>query len=344
MLRFLLFLGVCTPLLTLSAQDGRIELRLPTANDSIYRSAGPEFYQFVDRTFEGQTTTPWEGGQFGFVRDPRRIGGQITYARFHEGLDIKPLQRDAQGEPLDEVLAISPGRVVHVSKTPSHSNYGRYIVIEHDWGQGPFYSLYAHLNASQVEIGDTVQAGHTLGRLGYTGAGIDKRRAHLHIELNLLWSLDFKTWYDKAFSTPNHHGVYNGQNLIGLDLGGLYLARLKNPNLSPASFVRQTEPYFEVAIPGTAKMEIARRYPWLLDTPVPSSPPASWRATFSAYGLPVRIKAGTERVTAPQLTGIPPNQTLPHALNTRGLVTGSGESAQISATGLNLIRLACGLE
>jgi murein DD-endopeptidase MepM/ murein hydrolase activator NlpD len=338
----LLLLGVLLPGL-LAAQVGGFELRLPTENDALFRSAGTEFYQFVDRTFEGQTSTPWEGGQFGFVRDPRRIGSQIAYARFHEGLDIKPLLRDAKGEPLDDVLAIAPGRVVHVSKTASHSNYGRYIVLEHDWGQGPFYSLYAHLNTTQTEIGDTIKIGQPLGRLGYTGAGIDKRRAHLHIELNLLWSTDFKSWYDKGFATPNHHGNYNGQNLIGLDLAGLYLARLKDPALSPATFIRRTEPYFEIAVPSSAKMELVKRYPWLLDAPAPTTPPPSWRITFSSWGLPVRIQPGTESVTRPQLTGIPPAQTLPHALNTRGLITGSGDSAQISAAGLNLVRLACGL-
>ena len=337
-----LLLGLLLPC-ALFAQTGGFELRLPTANDALLREAGPDFYQFVDRTFEGQTSTPWEGGKFGFVRDPRRIGGQIAYARFHEGLDIKPLNRDEKGEPLDDVVAISPGRVVHVSKTASQSNYGRYIVVEHDWGQGPFYSLYAHLNATQAEVGDTVKAGQPLGRLGYTGAGIDKRRAHLHIELNLLWSVHFQTWYDRGFASPNHHGNYNGQNLIGLDLAGLYLARQKDPALSPAAFVRQTEPYFEVAVPGTAEMELVARYPWLLDAPAPAARPPSWRVTFSAWGLPVRIQAGTEAVIQTVLTGIPPAQTLPHSLNTRGLITGSGESAQISAAGLSLVRLACGL-
>jgi len=327
----------------LPAQQPSLQLGLPTANDSLLRSAGPDFYQFVDRSFEGQTTTPWEGGKFGFVRDPRRVSGQIAFARFHEGLDIKPLKRDPKGEPLDDVLAIAPGRIVHTSKTPSHSNYGRYVVIEHNWGEGPFYSLYAHLNSTTVEVGDTIQAGNPLGRLGYTGAGIDKRRAHLHIELNLLWSTAFQAWYDQAFTTPNHHGNYNGQNLIGLDLATLYLARLKDPALTPGTFIKKTDPYFEVAIPGTAEMELARRYPWLLDGSTPATNPPSWRVTFSAWGLPVLIKPGTDSVTAPQLTGIPPNQTLPHSLNTRGLITGSGESAQISAAGLSLLRLACGL-
>lgn len=331
------------PQTLLSQQPTSFELRLPTDNDAILRNAGEDFYQFVDRTFEGQTTTPWEGGKFGFVRDPRRIGGQIGYARFHEGLDIKPTNRDAKGEPLDDVLAISPGRVVHVSKNPSDSNYGRYIVIEHEYGEGPFYSLYAHLNSTKVEIGDTVKSGHNLGRLGYTGSGIDKRRAHLHIELNLIWSTSFQAWYEKGFSSPNKHGNYNGQNLIGLDLAALYLARLKDPSLTPGKFIRNSDPYFEVAVPGSATMELAQRYPWIVDGPPPVSPPPSWRVTFTAWGLPLRIKASADSLTAPQLTGIPPNQTFPHSLNTRGLINGSGESATLSSSGLSLLRLACGL-
>lgn len=336
----ILALGLAT---TLSAQSPSPELRLPTANDALFRGASQDFYQFVDRTFEGATSTPWEGGQFGFVRDPRRLGSQIAFARFHEGLDIKPVRRDSAGEPLDDILAISPGRVVHVAKIPSQSNYGRYIVLEHDWDQSPFYSLYAHLASTSVEVGDFVTAGHPVGRLGYTGAGIDKRRAHLHLEVNLLWSSNFQRWYDSGFASPNHHGIYNGQNLIGLDIAGLYLARRQDSRLTPAQFVRRTSPYFEVAIPGSADLQLVTRYPWLLDGPAPVSPPPSWRVTFSAWGLPVRIKAAEDPVSSPRLTGIPPSQTLPHALNTRGLISGSGDSAQITASGLNFLRLACGL-
>ncbi len=326
----------------LSAAELPPNLRLPTVNDTLFAGDGPAFYQFVDRTFEGEKSTPWEGGQFGFVRDPRRIGSQLAYARFHEGLDIKPVKRDNSGEPLDDVMAISAGRVVHVSKTPSHSNYGRYIVVEHDWGGGPFYSLYAHLNATQVETGEAVQAGHVLGRLGYTGAGIDKRRAHLHAELTMLWSLDFQRWYDTGFATANHHGVYNGQNLIGLDLAALYLDCRREPQLTVSAFVRRTAPYFEVTVPGTAKMEIAARYPWLLDGSRPAGATASWSVTFSAWGLPVRVRAADRQVTAPIVTAIQ-ESPLPHTLNSRGLVTGSGREAKLTPSGMSFIRLACGL-
>ena len=86
-------------------------LLLPTDNRALFAQPA-EFFQFVDRNFEGTQTTPWEGGQFGFVRDPRRLGSRLASARFHEGLDIKPLQRDARGNPQDEVRAIADGVVV----------------------------------------------------------------------------------------------------------------------------------------------------------------------------------------------------------------------------------------
>src|SRR5476649_803954 len=109
-------------------------LLLPTANDALFRGDGEAFYQFVRRDFKGEISFPWEGGQYGFVRDPVETPEGLVYVHFHEGVDIKPLLRDAAGEPLDEIVAIAAGRVVHCSETAGHSNYGRYIVIEHRWG------------------------------------------------------------------------------------------------------------------------------------------------------------------------------------------------------------------
>jgi hypothetical protein len=79
-----------------------------------------------------------------------------------------------------------------------------------------------------------VKAGTTLGILGYTGSGIDQRRAHVHVELNLFLSSRFEAWHAANFATPNHHGVFNGLNLIGLDLQALYLAQQKNPAITAA--------------------------------------------------------------------------------------------------------------
>ena len=100
-----------------------LDLVLPTDNDALF-SGGPAFYQYIERDFKGVKSTPWEGGQYGFVRDPIETSAGIVYTRFHEGIDIKPLRRDARGEPLDEVRAIADGKVVHTNPVPGYSNYG----------------------------------------------------------------------------------------------------------------------------------------------------------------------------------------------------------------------------
>ncbi len=316
------------------------QLQFPTANHALF-DAPAEFFQFVDRDFDGAKTTPWEGGQFGFVRDPRHIGGRIAYARFHEGLDIKPLQRDAKSNPQDEVGTIADGVVAYVAASAGLSNYGRYIVVQHNWGGSPFFSLYAHLASAQVSTGQKVKAGTTLGILGYTGSGIDQRRAHLHVELNLFLSSRFEAWHNANFPTPNHHGLYNGLNLIGLDLQSFYLAQQKNPGLTAASAVRATESSYRVAVPGDAEMEILKNYPWLLDGSRPSGKPASWEVTFSRWGLPLAVKASSTPVAAPFVTWVK-DAGIPHFTHTRGCVTGSGSTGKLTPEGLRFIKLATG--
>src|SRR4030095_13214568 len=82
-----------------------LDLTFPTQNRALLQGDGEGFYMFIDRDFQGEKSTPWEGGQYGFVRDPRVTSGGLVYARFHEGADIKPLQRSSTGEPLDMVTA-----------------------------------------------------------------------------------------------------------------------------------------------------------------------------------------------------------------------------------------------
>ncbi|MGE5208834.1 MAG: hypothetical protein ACM3KL_05820, partial [Alphaproteobacteria bacterium] len=102
---------LCASSTSQAAQNRPLELVLPTDNDALFSGDGPAFYQHIDRDFNGVKSTPWEGGQYGFVRDPKGTSGGLVYTRFHEGIDIRPVHRDANGEPLDEVRAIADGRV-----------------------------------------------------------------------------------------------------------------------------------------------------------------------------------------------------------------------------------------
>src|SRR5256886_2992763 len=220
------------------AQSQVLDLVLPTDNDALFSGDGPAFYQYVERNYKGAKSTPWEGGQYGFVRDPTDTAGGIVYTRFHEGVDIRPLHRDPRGEPLDEVRAIADGKVVHTNLVPGYSNYGKYIGIEHRWYGSNYFSLYGHLNSIAMQPGESVQRGQRIGVMGYTGVGLNQARAHVHLELNLMLSHQFEAWHNAFFKNdPNHNGIYNGINLAGLDIARLYLATHKNPSLTISQFL-----------------------------------------------------------------------------------------------------------
>src|SRR5437899_5899404 len=125
---------------TAMGENQTVDLVLPTDNDALFSGGGAAFYQYVERNYKGVKSTPWEGGQYGFVRDPIDTAAGLAYTRFHEGIDIRPLRYDANGEALDEVRAIADGKVVHTTLVPGYSNYGKYIVIEHCCNGSNYYS------------------------------------------------------------------------------------------------------------------------------------------------------------------------------------------------------------
>ena len=86
-----------------------VDLQLPTENHHLFTGEPEKFYMYVDRIFEGETTKPWEGGSFGFVRTPLRVGKDVVLTKFHEGIDIQPAKRDKAGNPLDLVMSITGG-------------------------------------------------------------------------------------------------------------------------------------------------------------------------------------------------------------------------------------------
>lgn len=323
-----------------SAQEkgGGLDLLLPTANDALYRGDGEAFYQFVDRNFGGVKTTPWEGGQYGFVRDPVETSAGLVYTRFHEGMDIKPLQRDEHGIPLDPVRAIADGTVAYANEVPGYSNYGRYVVIDHAWGGCHYYSLYAHLNVVAVRAGQHVSRGEKIGVLGFTGTGIDQRRAHVHFEINLMLNSDFDAWHKTYFPADiNRHGNFNGINLAGINVAKFYLALKKNPALTIPEFLSREEAYYKVLIPKSAHFDLMRFYPWMLSgQPRGDSP--SWEVSFTQSGVPLRIAPGGRSVSEPELSWIK-RSPIHYSMLTRDVVTGSGDNGKLSTTGMHLMKL-----
>jgi murein DD-endopeptidase MepM/ murein hydrolase activator NlpD len=315
-----------------------LELGLPTDNDAIFRGGGAAFYQYIERDYNGEKSTPWEGGQYGFVRDPEQTREGIVYTRFHEGIDIKPVHRDENGEPRDEVGAIADGKVVYTSLVAGHSNYGKYIVIEHMWDGSPYYSLYGHLSKIDVHPGDTVRRGQHIAVMGYTGAGINRERAHVHLELNLIMNHKFEGWYEATYKNdPNHHGIYNGINLAGLDIGKLYLQLHDNPSLTIPQFLSREEVFYKVAFPGSRHFELPKLYPWMVNGNADANP-RSWEVAFARSGLPLRIEPSDRKVKEPIVVYVKPG-SLNASYLTNGVATGPTSHAHLTEFGQQMMRL-----
>ncbi len=311
----------------------------PVENHALATGNPEAFYMYVDRTFEGKKSSPWQAGQFGYVRNPRRdANGEIVFTRLHEGIDIRPLRRDAKGNPLDPILAAAPGRIVHVNDQPGASNYGRYVVIEHLWDGCRYYTLYAHLARTDVNPGESVRQGQPIGQLGFSGRGIDRERAHVHFEVTMLLSNNFESWHDAHFpGSPNHHGLFNGLNLVGINPARLLLDARTNPNLKISKQIAREEPYFSLLINDSPNFSLLRNYPWLVPNGEVANPPA-WKVTFSRTGVPLKIEAAKERLTEPRAVWVKntPYDTL-HA--SKGLITGPTSAPRLTESGMRFARL-----
>ena len=282
-------------------------LRLPTSNVALFKeNGGPQFFQYTDRYFEGKRMRPWQAGQYGFVRTPVRTEEGVIYTRFHEGIDIQAAHRNEQGEPLDTVRVVDDGTVAYVNQSAAASNYGRYVVVEHEWNGAPYYSLYAHLSDVMAETGERVRQGARLGRMGYTGAGINRRRAHVHLEFNVLVNDHFQRWIEKHFG-GNPHGVYSGLNMRGWDPAAYFEALRDNPELRVGEFMRRQEPYYKIAFPRTGPLDLLRRYPWMRPPELSDTTRTpSWEMSFTRGGFPLKVEPYGKELSAPTVTKDPP--------------------------------------
>ncbi len=87
----------------------------------------------------------------------------------------KSIDFNRPGDYGDLVVSSAPGVVTRVADSGSRS-YGKWVVVDHGEGQS---SLYAHLKAQWVTVGQPLDQGAVLGVVGDTG-GVSG--AHLHFE------------------------------------------------------------------------------------------------------------------------------------------------------------------
>lgn len=267
----------------------------PTPNKAF--AEGRPYEELVQPTESGRTVS----GLFGCVRSDGR--------QFHEGIDLRALNRDRRGEPTDNVYSMQPGIIRYANQTAGWSDYGRYVVIEHPSNSLGVISLYAHLAslARSTVAGAEVEAGQVLGVMGRSAAGytIPRERAHLHWEVGVWLSRNFQSWYDaQEYSNRNRHGVFNGFNLVGLDILD-FLERRRTGQVSDLrEYVSRLPVAVSVVVREKVTPDFVERYPALL-APGQTNDHAGWQIDFTWFGLPKYWRSLSEKEIARAAPGEP---------------------------------------
>ena len=260
-----------------SLASGAEPIIWPTPNRAFLEGKPMEAY--IQPTASGKI----ESGLFGCFRN----GGH----RFHAGVDLKPLQKNKKGEPLDPIVAILSGRIAYYNSVGGDSSYGRYIIIEHPQEDIILCSLYAHLSSIEphMRLRQAVRPGERIGIMGRSATKpIPKTRAHLHFGIGLRLSNHFEHWYrQQKFGSPNKHGLWNGMNMVFLDPLDYYRARHSSTFKSTSTYIQNLPTALTIHIKTTQIPDFIQRYPRLiLGKTLPIKPIIGWQIAFSAGGLP----------------------------------------------------------
>lgn len=281
---------------------------------------------------------PWNSGVFGCVR---------TYGRqFHEGIDIKALEHDARGESTDAVRSAADGWVLYVNRKAGLSNYGNYVVVGHRIDGIDICTVYAHLREVREDLtpGLFVGRGEDIGVLGRTGSAISKDRAHLHFEVALFLNKKFPAWYaEKSPGARNDHGMWNGQNLAGIDAWAIFKLQAADPaGFNLVRFIRSQPEQCRIAI-RNPDLPFALRHPALVEgnPTAQAGGVAGYEVVFSHTGAPIRLIPRAES----ELTGkgrhhlVSVNRAVYDEFACRRLVAPSGGGWRLSNTGARLVSL-----
>ncbi|HKQ39113.1 MAG TPA: M23 family metallopeptidase, partial [Verrucomicrobiae bacterium] len=283
----------------------------------------------------------WIAGTFGCVRTE---GWQM-----HEGLDIRCLQRDKRGEPLDPVLATADGEVAYINTRAGYSNYGIYMILRHRVEGIEVYSIYAHLREVRagLKVGAPVKAGEQIAMMGHTTntrQGISKDRAHVHFELSLLLNDHFAAWYRKTHpGERNDHGDWNGQNLLAMDPREILLTQKEHGSrFSLLNYIRQQPELFRVLV-RDAEFPWLRRYaPLVLPNPrLGTNTVAGYEIACNFNGIPIALFPHSASDFPPKgsVKLVSVNEAEYQRNHCRKLVTKRGTHWELTQAGAHLIDL-----
>ena len=145
-------------------------------NEMSQEEADAELAAFTDSAFAGQELKKFQLDMTTAIvpTESRRIAGPygIRTYRMHRGIDLGLCHGENR-----TIVAAFAGKVVKVRNQGRRRGYGKYVILDH--GNG-LTTLYAHLASWNVNVGDELQAGDTIGVGGNTGRSFG---AHLHFEM-----------------------------------------------------------------------------------------------------------------------------------------------------------------
>ncbi len=141
-------------------------------------------WEALMKTPKVRPTPPPNGAPiFGRVTTGFKAKGGWAWSQGHPGEDW-----NGEGDDFgDDVFAVRSGIVKYIGRLPwdqkSGNSFGdRALVIQDD--VGTYQTLYAHMSAVNVRVGQRVQVGDKVGDMGFSGNVIPANRqgTHLHVE------------------------------------------------------------------------------------------------------------------------------------------------------------------
>ncbi len=330
----LIALGIGITLLQTPAAAA-VPFQFPTANHALLQPDGDAAF------FVGTPGRTWTAGSYGCVRS--------SGFQFHEGADIRSVQRDKRNEPTDPVRATADGWIVYVSRKAGLSNYGRYAVVGHRVEGLEIYSLYAHLETilPQWEPGKWIAAGEQIGVMGRTSntrQRISKDRAHLHFELTLLLNEGYPAYFRQLYPKgKNDHGMWNGLNLVGMDPAAILRAQTEQgAAFSLRDYLRERPALFRVRVKKTRFPWLNRYRPLILRGDI-SDPAqiAGYEIAFDYSGLPYQLQPLTQTAleAAPLMEPLGVDEALLSEHRCRKMIVKTGAKWRLTAKGRQHIEL-----
>jgi murein DD-endopeptidase MepM/ murein hydrolase activator NlpD len=130
----------------------------------------------AEQLFRENLESPW-AGEFGPFGGPNSL--TLNKDERHPAVDSRGSRLGAP------IHAAAYGKVVSVGDN-GNTDFGKYVLIEHDVYGDKYYSVYAHLNAQYVAQGDIVDDTTAIGAMGESGTN----NIHLHFEVRKATNVD----------------------------------------------------------------------------------------------------------------------------------------------------------